>query len=176
MDYAEYMVKPEELEFERADAEQQRALRMINERDKAAMIVALVMVGLMGIIAPVILFKLVGAIAAIVAIVTVLLLLALVVWYLKKVFPQKGYYDFEIVRVQVVSVFYHAGELREVDLWSEDQQKCVHYDILRNNNHISKDVQGYFVRGTAEGRKDFFFVTDSEYKIMKMNADQRKNG
>ena len=176
MEYSEYMVQPEELEFERADAEQQRALRMINERDKAAMIVALVMVGLMGIIATVLLFKFVGILGAIVAIVIAVLLFALIIWYLKKVFPQKGYYDFEIVRVQVVSVFYHAGELREVDLWSEEQQKCVHYDILRNNNHISKDVQGYFVRGTVEGRKDYFFVTDREYKIMKMNADQRKNG
>ena len=174
MDYKDYMVAPEELEFQRADAEQQRALRMINERDKAALIVLAVMGAIMGIIAAVILFKFVGIIGGIAALVVVAAIFALAFWYALSVLPKKGYHDFEIVRMQVVKTYYRASELREADLWSEEQQKCVHYVIRRSGNRIHQDVQGYFVQGITEGRKDYFFITDHEYKIMKMNADNRR--
>ncbi|MBR3507755.1 MAG: hypothetical protein IKO03_03045 [Lachnospiraceae bacterium] len=38
--------------------------------------------------------------------------------------------------------YYHAGELRECNLWSEEQQKCVHYVISRSGKRIHQDVQG----------------------------------
>ena len=174
MDYKEYMTAPEELEYERADAEQQRVLRMINERDKAARIFALGMVILLGIVATVSLYLFIGLIAGIAAFAFSVLLLVLVGWYLAKVFPQKGYYDFEIVPMEVVSTEYHAGDLRAVDLWSEEQQKCVHYALIRATNHIHKDVKGFFVRAVSDKQKDYIFVTEHEYKIMKMNADNRR--
>ena len=174
MDYNEFMVAPEELEFQRADAEQQRALRMINERDKAALIVLAVMGVLMGIIAAVVLFKFVGIIGGIVALALVAVMFALAFWYALTVLPKKGYHDFEIVQAQVVKTYYRTNELREADLWVEEQQKCVRYVNRRSGNHIHEGAQGYFVRGITEGRKDYFFVTDHEYKIMKMNADNRR--
>ena len=94
MDYKEYMTAPEGLEYERADAEQQRVLRMINERDKAARIFAVGMVIFLGIVATVSLYLFIGLIAGIAAFAFSVLLLVLVGWYLAKVFPQKGYYDF----------------------------------------------------------------------------------
>ena len=174
MDYNEYKVAPEELEFRRAYADEQRVLRMINERDKAALIFLAVMGAIMGIVAAVILFKFTGIIGGIVALALVAALFALAFWYALTVLPKKGYHDFEIVRMQVVKTYYHAGELREVDLWSEEQQKCVHYVIGRSGKRIHQDVQGYFVRAITEGRKDYLFITDHEYEIMKMNADNRK--
>ena len=174
MDYNEYMVEPEELEFQRADADEQRVLRMINERDKAALIFLGVMGAIMGIVAAVVLFKFTGIIGGIIALVVVAALFALAFWYVLTILPKKGYHDFETVRMQVVKTYYHAGELREVDLWSEEQQKCVHYVISRSGNRIHQDVLGFFVRAITEGRKDYLFVTDYEYKIMKMNADNRR--
>ena len=58
MDYNEYKVAPEELEFRRAYVDEQRVLRMINERDKAALIFLAVMGAIMGIVAAVILSSL----------------------------------------------------------------------------------------------------------------------
>lgn len=174
MDYKEFMVAPEELEYERADAEQQRVLRMINERDKTARIFAMGMVILLGIVAAVSLYLFMGLIAGIAAFAFAVVLFVLISWYLAKVFPQKGYNDFEIVPVEVVSTEYHAGDLRAADLWSEEQQKCVHYVLIRANNHIHKDVKGFFVRAISDKQKDYIFVTEYEYKIMKMNADNRR--
>ena len=173
LEYSEYMVQPEELEFERADAEQQRVLRMINERDKAAIILALVMGTLTGIVAVVMLFKFVGLIGGIAAIAVTILLIAGLCWYLAKVFPQKGYQDFEILPMEVVTTNYRTGELRAVDLWSEEQQKCVKYNLVRGSNHIVKGGKGLFVRAISDQRKDYIFVTEYDYKIMKMNADNR---
>lgn len=174
MDYNEYKVLPEELEFRRADVYEQRVLRMINERDKAALIFFAVMGAIMGIVAAVMLFKFAGIIGGVVAIAAVIALFALVFWYALRILPRKGYHDFEIVRVQAVTPQYHFGEHWAVDLWSEEQQKCVQYVIRRSGNHIHKDVQGYYVRAITEGRKDYLFVTDYEYKIMKMKADDRR--
>lgn len=174
MDYNEYKVAPEELEFRRAYADEQRVLRMINERDKAALTFLAVMGAIMGIVAAVILFKFTGIIGGIVAPALVAALFALAFWYALTILPKKGYHDFEIVRMQVVKTYYHASELREVDLWSEEQQKCVHYVISRSGKRIHQDVQGYYVRAITEGRKDYLFVTDHEYKIMKMNGDKHE--
>lgn len=172
MDYSEYKVKPEELEFERAMADQQEALRMINYHDKVARGFAIVMCGLLGVIATVVLFLYFGIIAAGAALAGTILLEIGIIFYLSRIFAE--YHDFEIVPMEVVSTEYHAGELRAVDLWSEEQQKCVHYVLIRANNHIHKEVKGFYVRAISDKRKDYIFVTEHEYKIMKMNADNRK--
>lgn len=140
MDYKEYMTAPEGLEYERADAEQQRVLQMINERDKAARIFAMGMVILLGIVAAVSLYLFAGLIAGIAAFAFAVVLFVLVSWYLAKVFPQKG----------------------------------VHYALIRATNHIHKDAKGFFVRAISDKQKDYIFVTEHEYKIMKMNVDNRR--
>lgn len=172
MDYSEYMVKPEELEFERAMADQQEALRMINYHDKVARAFAIIMCGLLGVIATVVLFLYFGIIAAVVALACSILLMVGVIFYLSRVFGE--YHDFEIVPMEVVTTEYHAGELRAVDLWSEEQQKSVHYRLVRASNRIHKGAKGFYVRAISDKRKDYIFVTDHEYEIMKMKADNRK--
>ena len=172
MDYKEYMVNPEDLEFERAMADQQEALRMINYHDKVARVFAVVMCGILGVVATVVLFLNFGIIAAGAALAFTVLLVAGVLFYLSRVFDE--YHDFEIVPVEVVSTEYKAGELRVCDLWSEEQQKCVRYKLVRANNRLHKGAKGFYVRAISDKRKDYIMVTDHEYKIMKMNADNRK--
>jgi len=172
MDYSEHMVKPEELEFERAMADQQEALKRINYHDKVARGFAVITCSLLGVIATVVLFLHFGLIAAGAALAGTILLVVGILFYLSRIFAE--YHDFEIVPMEVVSTEYRAGELWAVDLWSEEQQKCVYYKLIRANNHVAKGVKGFYVRAISDKRKDYIFVTEREYEIMKMNADNRK--
>lgn len=168
MDYEEYKTAPENLEFERADADQQRVFQMINEKDKIARTFAMVMIAVTGIVATVILYIYLGMIAGIAALAAAAALLLLTSWYLSRIFL--GFKDFWVVRVEAVSTCYHARELYSVDLWSQEQQKCVTHRIVRSDNHVAKGVQGYFVKAVSDKGVQYLLVTDREYEIMKKNS------
>lgn len=171
MEYEAHKTSPENLEFERADADQQRVFRMINERDKFAKTFAMVLVALTGLVATVMLYIQFGVIGLISALVGTALLFLLVSVDLSRIFL--GFRDFWIVRVEAVSTCYHSGELYSVDLWAEDQQKCVTHRFVRSSNHVAKGVQGYFVKAILDKGTQYLLVTDYEYEIMKRNADNR---
>ena len=169
MDYERY----EDLNYTRADADTRRVLLMINERDKAAFTLVLIMYPLTGIVGAVILYYYFSLIFAVLALLVAAVLFIFTLIYVRKTLPAKGFHDFETVRVKAVSPRYHHGESWAVDLLSEEQQKCVQYVIIRGGDHIHKDVEGYLVRAISDEHTDYIFITDHEFKIMKMNSDNR---
>ena len=78
--------------------------------------------------------------------------------------------NLEFERAEAVSTCYHAGELYSVDLWSQEQQKCVMHRLVRSDKHVTKGVQGYFVKAVSDKGVQYLLVTDREYEIMKKKS------
>ena len=171
MDYNEFRVRPEEMKFKRANAEQKRVLNMINVNSKAGMVIAMVMCAILGIIVSALFFALVHWIAGVVALVLVAVMSFFTYRYLLKIFD--AYHNFELVPVELVTGSYKKGERWAVDLWSESQQKCVQYILIRDNNHVKQGAKGFFVKAISDKRTDYLLVTEDEYKIMQMNVEKR---
>ena len=173
MDYREYMVNAEELSFTRADPETARILGKLFSRNKTAMIMFATMVLCTGIVAAVFLRLYMGFIAGMAVMVLGLMVFGLIMWYALKKIPAGEYTEFELVRLKAVSIVYRKSNSHYVDLWSEEQKKCIEYKIVRNGNRICEGVEGYFVHASSAVSEEYLFVTDHDYKILEMSSGNR---